>query len=187
MNRFEAPARISTAEHSIVYRNDREFCGWPFICGFWTTAKGHHIVAFQKKDSNYTNPGEVNHDEVAKVGPKIVAVRTRDNARTWDTGNLQLLYDLGADQDALFATGPQNYADEPQLDFSDKNVLVASGATPDYFRPHSQAWIRVSSDGGYTWRRPILAPNVGLFSLSGHASALVRPDVFNLLFMTADR
>jgi len=185
MNRFEAPAHISTAEHSIVYRNDREFCGWPFICGFWTTAEGHHIVAFQKKDSNYTNPGDVNHDEVAKVGPKIVAVRTRDNARTWDTGNLQLLYDLGADQDALFARGPQNYADEPRLDFSDKNVLVASGATPDYFRPHSQAWIRVSSDGGYTWRRPILAPKVGLFSLSGHASALVRPDGVSLVFMTA--
>jgi hypothetical protein len=185
MNRFEAPIHANNAEHSIVYRNDREFCGWPFICGFWTTAEGHHLVAFQKKDSSYMDPGEVNHDEVAKVGPKIVAVRTRDNARTWDTENLQLLYDLGCDQDALLATGPQNYAGEPPLDFFDKNVLVASGATPDYFRPHSQAWIRVSNDGGYTWRRPILAPKVGLPSLSGHASALVRPDGVSLIFMTA--
>lgn len=185
MNRFEAPMYVSTAEHSVVYRNDREFCGWPFICGFWTTAEGHHLVAFQKKASDYTDPGEVNHDEVAKAGPKIVAVRTKDNARTWDIKNLQLLYDLGGDQDVLLAAGPQNYAGEPPLDFADKNVLIASGATPDYFRPHSQAWIRVSCDGGYTWRRPILAPKVGLPSLSGHASALVRPDGVSLIFMTA--
>ena len=64
-------------------------------------------------------------------------------------------------------------------------MLVASGATPDYFRPHSRAWIRVSTDGGRSWRGPILAPNVGLPSLSGHASALVRPDGISLIFMTA--
>ena len=185
MNRFEPATRVSSARHGIVYRNEGAFCGWPFICGFWTTAAGHHLVAFQKKDCNYTSPGDVHHDEVAKVGPKIVALRTQDNAGTWDTGNLQLLYDLGADQDAMLASGPQNYADEPRLDFADRNVLVASGATPDYFRPHSQAWIRVSSDGGHTWRRPILAPKVGLPSLSGHASALVRPDGVSLIFMTA--
>jgi len=59
------------------------------------------------------------------------------------------------------------------------------GATPDYFRPHSQAWIRVSGDGGRTWRPPILPPKAGFPSLSGHASAVVRPDGISLVFMTA--
>ena len=30
MKRFETPAYVRDAEHGIVYRNDREFCGWPF-------------------------------------------------------------------------------------------------------------------------------------------------------------
>ena len=185
MNRFEARAYVRDAEHSIVYRNDREFCGWPFICGFWTTAEGHRLVAFQRKDCTYTDPGDVHHDEVAKVGPKIVALRSRDNGRHWDTGTPEVLYDLSADQNEVVAGGPQDYSLEPRLDFSDPDVLVASGATPDYFRPHSQAWIRVSGDGGRTWRPPILPPKAGFPSLSGHASAVVRPDGISLVFMTA--
>ncbi len=185
MNNFDAPAHVHDAQHSIVYRNDGEFCGWPFICGFWTTAEGHHLVAFQKKPANYTDPGDVHHDEVAKVGPKIVTIRSQDNARSWDLASMQVLYDLGADQQAVFADGPPDYLSEPRLDLTSKDVLVASGATPDYFRPHSQSWIRVSGDGGRSWRRPILAPKVGLPSLSGHASAIVRPDGVSLIFMTA--
>lgn len=185
MSRFAAPARVRDAEHGIVYRNDREFCGWPFICGFWTTAAGDRLVAFQKKPCAYTDPGDVHHDEVAKVGPKIVVLRSRDDGARWDADPVAELFDLSADPGELLARGPHDYASEPRLDFTDPDVLVASGATPDYFRPHSQAWIRVSPDGGHTWRRPILAPKVGLPSLSGHASAVVRPDGVSLIFMTA--
>lgn len=182
-NRFAPPVRARDAEHSIVYRNNREFAGWPFISGFWVTAEGHYLVAFKKKDAAYQKPEDVHHDEVAKVGPKMVTLRSRDRGRSWDPGSLQVLYDLSTDQEKLFS-GPQDYATEAPIDFTDPSVLVASGATPDYFRPHSRAWIRVSTDGGRSWRRPILAPNVGLPSLSGHASALVRPDGVSLLFMT---
>jgi len=181
--------RVRDARHSIVYRNEREFCGWPFICGFWTTADGHLLVAFQRKPSAYADPSDVHHDEVAKVGPKIVLARSRDRGANWDTGargeKLAELFDLGADPQATFAAAPASYADEPRLDFNDANVLVASGATPDYFRPHSRAWIRVSTDGGHTWRPPIEAPKAGWPSLSGHASAIVRPDGVSLVFMTA--
>jgi hypothetical protein len=125
----------------------------------------------------------------AKVGPKIVVARSRDRGASWETGargeKLAELFDLGADPQATFAAAPASYADEPRLDFNDANVLVASGATPDYFRPHSRAWIRVSTDGGHTWRPPIEAPKAGWPSLSGHASAIVRPDGVSLVFMTA--
>ena len=183
--RFDPPVRARDAEHTIVYRDDKEFCGWPFICGFWTNADGHHLVAFKKKPSAYRSAEDVHHDEVAKVGPQMVTMRSRDNGRTWDRDSLQLLYDLSAPQEEIFAGRPQDYAAEPRPDFLDRNVLVASGATPDYFRPHSRAWIRLSVDGGSSWRKPILVPNAGLPSLSGHASSLVRPDGVSLVFMTA--
>jgi len=189
LKRFATPVHVRDARHGIVYRNDREFCGWPFICGFWVTADGDIVVAFQRKPSAYADPSDVHHDEVAKVGPKIVVARSRDRGATWDTGErgekLAELFDLGSDPETLFAASPPDYSLQPRVDFTDANVLVASGATPDYFRPHSRAWIRVSADGGHTWRPPIEAPRAGWPSLSGHASAIVRPDGVSLLFMTA--
>lgn len=187
--RFAPPAHVRDARHGIVYRNEREFCGWPFICGFWTNARDEMLVAFQRKPSAYADPGDVHHDEVAKVGPKIVIARSSDGGASWNTGDqgseLDLLFDLSADPQTSFAGLPADYSREPRVDFSDANVLVASGATPDYFRPHSQAWIRLSTDGGDTWRAPILAPRTGWPSLSGHASAMVRADGVSLVFMTA--
>ena len=191
--RFAPPTPVRDALHSIVYRNEREFCGWPFICGFWTNARGDLLVAFQRKPCAYTDPGDVHHDEVAKVGPQIVIARSRNRGATWEMGNrsgdlrsgVDVLFDLSADPQTLFADTPPDYSREARVDFTDANVLVASGATPDYFRPHSRAWIRVSVDGGSAWRAPILAPRVGWPSLSGHASAIVRPDGVSLVFMTA--
>jgi hypothetical protein len=151
INRFAPAVRARDTEHSIVYRNNREFAGWPFISGFWVTAEGHYLVAFKKKDAAYAKPEDVHHDEVAKVGPKMVTLRSRDKGRNWDPDSLQVLYDLSIDQEKLFS-GPQDYSGEAPIDFTDPNVLVASGATPDYFRPHSRAWIRVSTDGGRAWR-----------------------------------
>ena len=75
--------RARDAAHSIVYRNDHEFCGWPFISGFWTTADGHHVVAFKKKPADYQTAADVHHDEVAKVGPQMVTMRSRDNGASW--------------------------------------------------------------------------------------------------------
>lgn len=184
-SRFAPPRRITDAEHSVVYRNDREFCGWPFICGFWTTASGDRLVAFQRKPCDYAAPEEVNHDEVARVGPKIVTIRSSDNGKSWDANSLQVIFNLGADPEEIAEAGPMDYSAEPPLDFTDRDVLVACGATPDFFRPHSRAWIRASTDGGQSWRRPILAPHVGLPSLSAHASAIVRDDSVSLIFMTA--
>ncbi len=39
-NGFDLPRPSKNAQHSIVYRNDKEFCGWPFFaaCGRSRTA-----------------------------------------------------------------------------------------------------------------------------------------------------
>jgi len=184
-DRFAPAVPVRDAEHGIVYRNDGEFCGWPFISGFWRTGNGDLLAAFKKKPAAYTAPEDVHHDEVAKFGPKMVTLRSSDGGRNWDPASLQVIFDFAADPAEVFGEGPEDYTAEAPLDFTDADVLVASGATPDYFRPESRAWIRASTDGGRSWRRPILAPGVGFPSLSGHASAVVRPDGVSLIFLTA--
>ncbi len=164
-NIFAPPLRLTDIEHGVVHRDEAAFCGWPFLGGFWTTGNGDMLVAFQKKPANYADPSEVNHDEVARVGPRIMTIRSRDHGASWDQASLSLLYDLGADQAdpdrAIADTDPG-----PAIDFTDPDTLVASGATPDYFRPASRAWLRVSTDGGQNWRPPVLmranGPALGL-------------------------
>jgi hypothetical protein len=180
---FAPPLRLTGLHHDIVHRDEAAFCGWPFLGGFWTNAAGHHLVAFQKKPADYADPAEVNHDEVAKVGPRIVTLRSTDNGASWSPAP-ETLFDLSADQDALFRDGPKDYAHLPPLDFTDPDTLIASGATPDYFRPESRGWIRASTDGGLTWRPPILMKMSGLPSVSGNGSPLVRPDGVALQFVT---
>ena len=182
-NSFTHPTLISNAEHGIVYRNEDEFCGWPFICGFWRTGAGDLLIAFQKKPANYADPSAINHDMLAQVGPQIVTIRSRDKGQTWDKSGMQVLFQLGVEHSEVF-DGPVDYSAEPPLDFTNPDTLVASGSTPDYFRPHSRAWIRASSDGGHNWRPAIQVPNVGFPSVSGHASPLMRPDGICLNFVT---
>lgn len=181
---FLPPTGIAGIEHGIVHRDPRAFCGWPFVNGFWETGAGDYLVAFQKKPADYTDRRAINHDEVALVGPQIMTIRSTDRGRTWDQSSLSLLYDLAADQGEAPRERPADYAVEGPFDFTDPDVLVATGGTPDYFRPHSRAWIRLSRDGGRNWLRPILAEQHGLPSVTGGASPLVRPDGVHLLFMT---
>jgi hypothetical protein len=181
-SRFVPARRPSDARHGIVYRNDREFCGWPFVSGFWTPGNGDYLLAFRKLPADYSSADAINHDQVAKASPRVVTIRSRDKGLTWDTENLDLLFDFGADQDALFGNGPKDYAAMPHVDFTDPDVLVASGATPESLRPHSRAWLRVSADGGRSWRPHILVDSAGLPSVSGLGSPLVRPDGMSLVF-----
>lgn len=183
-NSFEPPIKLTKGEDNVVYRDEKAFCGWPFICGFWEIGESDYMVAFQKKMADYSDPSSINHDQVAIVGPRILTVRSTDKGRTWDKSTENLLYDLNEDQEALYKDLPEDYSAEEPVDFTDPNVLVASGATPDYFRPHSRAWIKVSTDGGYNWRHPILASNCGFQSVSGNASPIVRADGVHLIFVT---
>ena len=48
----------------------------------------------QEEALRLQSAADVHHDEVAKVGPQMVTLRSRDNGRSWDRDSLQLLYDL---------------------------------------------------------------------------------------------
>lgn len=182
---FGPPRPARDAEHSVVYHNDSEFCCWPFLCGLWKTAEDHLVVGFMRNNCSYASPADVNHDNPERIKTKLTILRSEDRGRSWNSSRPTVLFDLGEVSEETIGNMPESYSGMPPIDFKDRNVLVASGALPDYFRPKSRAWVRVSTDGGRSWRQPILPPLVGLPSLSGHASALVRPDGVSLLFMTA--
>src|SRR3546814_10844180 len=50
--RQERPRRARGAEHSIVYRNEREFCGWPFYCGLWRVGNGDLVTGFKRSEEH---------------------------------------------------------------------------------------------------------------------------------------
>jgi hypothetical protein len=184
-NKFAKPRAARDSEHSIVYRNETEFAGWPFLCGFWKTAEDHLVAGFNRNDCVYSNPDDVHHDILSVSKSKFTTLRSTDRGRSWDPSSRQVIFDMATTADEIAAGGPADYAAEPPLDFTDRNVLIATGATPAHFVPDARAWLRASTDGGRTWRKPMLLPLVGLPSLTGHGSAMVRSDGVSLLFLTA--
>ena len=74
--RFQRPLRLA-GDHGVVYRNDREFCGWPFYCGLWKLPDGHIVAGFKKIPSAYGTSGEISHS--ATIGPTRRTVFCRFN------------------------------------------------------------------------------------------------------------
>jgi hypothetical protein len=176
VRRLERPRRARDAVHSVVYRRDDEFCGWPFYCGLWKLPDGDLLTGFKRIPNAYGHAAEVSHTKLTVGQGELFLIRSRDGGRSWDPSTLQPVFRLNTTVEDIRAQGPESYEPEGGLDFSDGNVLVMSGAVPALLKPDSRAWLRASADGGRTWRRPILLPLGGLGSLTGHGSAMVRSD-----------
>lgn len=188
MMHFDRPRRSRDADHGVVYRNENEFAAWPFYNGLWRVSDGDLVFGFKIVPCIYSEAGEVHHDHLSVGKGHIVTMRSHDDGASWDSSTLQQVMDLSLSADDVVAGGRQDYRDEAPLDFTDPDVLVMSGALPALFTPQSRTWLRVSSDGGRSWRRPIILPMSGLPSLTGHGSETTRPDGVNLLcLMTVTR
>lgn len=181
--RLERPRLDPHAQHGVVYRNDREFCGWPFLGGLWRTGDGAIVVAFTRHKTSYDNADAINHNNFSMPKGEVITLRSTDDGKTWDPSAARVLFDRTQQVSDILANGPQDYSQEGPVDFTDPNVLVASNAAPTAFMPESRATVRVSTDGGLSWRRPIILPMAGLGSLSGNASATVRADGMSLIAM----
>ena len=59
--RFQPPIRVARCDHGIVYRDDREFCGWPFYCGLWKFPDGDIVAGFKKIPTAYGSGTEISH------------------------------------------------------------------------------------------------------------------------------
>lgn len=178
--------RASHADHAVVYRKNDEFSGWPFTSGMWETADGSIVVGFKRNKSLYRGIEDVHHDHVNEEEKnEILLLRSTDRGETWDTDNLVKIWEKSISEADVLAQGPQNYFDEAPLDFRNKDVIVATGSTPTFGVLNSRAWLRVSTDGGRSWRRPLILPLIGMHALSATSASTVRADGRSLVFLTS--
>jgi len=180
-SRFLPPQRVAACDHGIVYRNDREFCGWPFYCGLWRVPGGDVVAGFKKIPAAYAGDSEISHTRLTVGQGQLVLIRSRDGGASWDPASQEVVFDLADDAQRILREGGESYAGEPPLDLRDPNVLVMAGALPALLKPNSRAWIRLSADGGRTFRKPILLPLCGLPNVTGHGPPTVRQDGMGLL------
>jgi len=180
-SRLQSPLRVAKCDHGIVYRNDREFCGWPFYCGLWKFPDGDVVAGFKKIPSAYASGGEISHTRLTVGQGRLFLIRSSDDGVTWDPDSQQAVFDLADDVGRILREHGDSYAGDAALDFLDPNVVVMAGALPALLKPDSRAWIRASADGGRTWRKPILLPLDGLANLTGHGPPTVRADGMCLL------
>ena len=183
-SKFEKPRAARRAEHGIVYRNEAEFCAWPFLGGLWLTGNGEVVAAFTRNDCVYSKPDDVHHDMLSVSRGRLTVIRSADRGRTWDASSALTIFDMATTANDIAAGGPADYAADAPVDFLDPDVLVVTGSVPAHFVPEAKAWLSLSVDGGRSWRRPILLPFTGLPSLSGHGSANVRRDGVSIIAMT---
>ncbi len=169
----------SHIDHAVVYRKNDEFSGWPFTSGMWETADGSIVVGFKRSKSLYRSINDVHHDHVNEEEKmEILLMRSSDRGATWDTDNLVQIWERAISEADVLAQGPPNYRDEAPLDFRNKDTLVATGSTPTFGLLNTKTWLRVSTDGGRNWRRPIILPLLGMQASvrdQRHDSARGRP------------
>lgn len=175
-----------TAEHGIVYRADNEFCGWPFYCGLWQTADGSVVAGFKRILCDYGQYDDVDHKRLTKNEGKIWVIRSSDGGRTFDPASFVPILDMAMENNTeLLGATPDDPHDEAALDLFSRDTLIMSGGMPRLFAPDGDAWMRVSTDGGRTWRQAAILPRYSLPALSGFGSSMysTRSDGVHLLGM----
>lgn len=178
--RFAKPYKPESMEQVTLYRNDREFCSWPFNGGMWKIAEDNIVVAFMNIDCDYSIPTNLHHDRVETFG-KIVSVRTRDGGRTWEAPSV--IADNARLNDELHYGRMHSF--EEGFDFSDPNTLLECWCTPNSAVDDAKAWVKMSRDGGATWSEAVMLPDCDIPRYQGRPSYIVRPDGVVLLFLTA--
>lgn len=177
---YEKPYKPTEMEHVTIYRNDNEFCSWPFNAGMWKISKDNILVAFMNIPCDYSIPGNRNHNRVETFG-RIAAARSLDGGRTWGqpstiANNIEL-------SDQLKFGKAEGYS-QP-VDPSDPNTLLSCWSTPNSADDQAKAWFKWSEDGGESWGPAVLLPPCNIPRFQGRPSYLVRPDGVILLFLTA--
>lgn len=175
--RFARPRAAKDADHAVVYRNDREFCGWPYTQGFWEASNGDLLQHFLIAEANYNDPDSIRHD-VVRARARVASILSRDRGRTWDRPRT---YDF--EREAGHEPLGDSIAELGKIDFTNKDLFVWS-FSPRSNSPESRPYVRISTNAGMTWSSAYSIPLDGLSAVSANASQLVRPDGRSLLFLT---
>jgi len=180
IRRFAPPRPARHAEHGVVYRNEGEFCAWPYTQGFFETGDGTLIANFIRTPADYGNVGSLNHNVVMKGGATLTSARSHDRGQTWDKDALQTY--PGSTMGAHDGTG-ESIAELGPIDFLNRDTLVWTQCTA-FGQPASRPYVRVSKDAGRTWSRNYRLPTEGMPGISSNSSQMVRADGRSMLFLT---
>jgi hypothetical protein len=179
IRRFAPSRPVKDADHAVIYRNDGEFCSWPYTMGFFETSNSL-IVNFQRAKANYGDVDSLNHNVVARGGAALVSARSLDRGLTWDreplqehTGNTLARHD-GSGESIL---------DLGALDFTSRDTLVWTQSS-NFGQPASRPYVRISKDAGRNWSRSYRLPLEGLPAASTNSSQMVRSDGRSLVMLT---
>jgi hypothetical protein len=182
-NRFALPVKATHVDHGIVYRNEAEFCGWPFYSGLWKTADGSLVCSFKRVPNSYASYADVSHDTLTRNKGRLCVIRSRDAGQHWDPATLQPVFDMNVARVEDLPEPPADYATMPPLDLASRDTLIMAGTIPGFFAPDGQTWLRASIDGGRTWRPPTILPRDQFPSLTATGSSMysTRADGVHLL------
>ncbi|MFC2951557.1 sialidase family protein [Marinicaulis aureus] len=181
---FKPPQRVAGAEHGVVYRNEAEYCGWPFYCGLWRTENGDIVAGFKRVRNDYAGADDVDHGQIAQKPAHLVTIRSADGGRNWSPASLQTVFDMSWKKEEDFPEGKAaDWSGLPPLDFFSRDTLIMGGGVPSLFGQTAQSWMRASTDGGKSWRAPIILPRYDLPSLTNFGSSMyaTREDGVHLL------
>jgi hypothetical protein len=173
------PRQAKAADHGVIYRNDGEFCSWPYTMGFFETT-GSLIVNFQRAKANYGDVASLNNNVVARGGATLVSARSFDRGQTWNkeplqehTGNTLAAHD--GTGESIRELGP--------LDLANKDTLIWTQSS-NFGTPDGRPYVRISKDAGRNWSRSYRLPLDGLHSACTNSSQMVRSDGRSLLMLT---
>ncbi len=156
------PRPAKHADHAVVYRNDGEFCSWPFTMGFFDTGNSL-IVNFQRARANYGDVASLNHNVVSRGGATLVSARSFDRGVTWNkeplqehTGNTLATHD--GTGESILDLGP--------LDLPNKDTLIWTQSSA-FGTPDGRPYVRVSKDAGRNWS-PLIPAAAGWSAFRMH-------------------
>lgn len=177
----QRPTIARDAIHRVVYRDETAFSSHPFLGGLWRVANGDLVVGFMRADCVYET-GSISHDVITMSRRQMCTIRSTDNGENWDRTSVTPIFETPETDTPAWAT---NNEDGPIHDPDSDDLLMAMGSSPALLVPDAQAWMRISTDGGRSWRRPFKLPMFKLASLSGHGSFARRADGLWLAGLTA--
>lgn len=179
--RYVQAIKPNQMEHRIVYRNENEYCAWPYNAGMWKISDQELLVGFMNIECDqYSYPELIRHRRVESYGT-ISAVRSTDGGHSWCERTI--IADNAKLADTLKYGKPEAYKE--WADFRSPLTLLSCWSTPNSGEDVNQAWIKRSVDGGRSWGPAVLLDNYGIPRTQGRPSYLARPDGVLLLFLTA--
>lgn len=186
---FAPPRQLRDVDHAVVYRNEKQFCAWPYTRGFWNFEDGELMQTFDCVATEYASPEAINHnlmiDKANEIGgdaTRKLTVRSKDWGRTWDGAKpaVNIYHKV-----AKGTENAKSLSDLGPIDYLDKNVLVLTDPKyPGFLDPNGRCGVKISRDRGHSWSPEFPLLMEGLHSLSGVNSSLVRPDGTVLIFLT---